>query len=416
MGKQVYLVGGAVRDGLLGIEVYDRDWVVVGATPQMMLAEGFVRVGKDFPVFLHPETKEEYALARTERKAGNGYYGFEIQTSESVTLEQDLLRRDLTINAMAQGDSGEIFDPYGGQKDLKNRELRHVSSAFAEDPLRVLRVARFAAKLAPFNFTVHPDTVKLMAEMTASGELQELTPERVWQEVVKALNTTKPSLFFEVLRSVGALAILFPEIDRLYSVPQSVKHHPEGDVGVHTMMVLDAAAKLTDDVEVRFAALVHDLGKGVTAAKHLPHHPGHEPAGLPILKALCARYKLPNSVQQLAEKVTLWHGQIHRGLNRQNQPCLKAEEYLAVLLGCQAFKGGDFLERVLTACEADSKGRLGFESGDYPQKEFWLALAKAASQVDNQAIIAQGFQGAEISVAIDAERVRLIEAFLATVK
>lgn len=416
MVKQVYLVGGAVRDGLLGVKVYDRDWVVVGATPQQMIADGFDQVGKDFPVFLHPKTREEYALARTERKNGSGYYGFEVQASEGVTLEQDLLRRDLTINAMAQTESGEVFDPYGGQDDLKNRLLRHVSTAFAEDPLRVLRVARFAAKLAPFNFTVHPDTVALMAEMTASGELQALTPERVWQEVVKALSTPKPSLFFEVLRDVGALAVLFPEINRLYAVPQSIKHHPEGDVGVHTMMVLDAAAALTDDIEIRFAALVHDLGKGVTPIDQLPNHSGHESAGLPVLKGLCERYKLPNSVRQLAEKVTLWHGRIHKGLNMQNQPGLSAEAYLAVLLGCQAFKGNNFLPRVLIACEADSKGRLGFENSNYPQRDFWLALAKAASQVDNQLILAQGFKGAEISAAINVKRLALIEEYLGSIK
>ncbi|MBN2865999.1 MAG: multifunctional CCA addition/repair protein [Thiotrichales bacterium] len=412
MSKQVYLVGGAVRDTLLGIEVYDHDWVVVGATAQAMLAEGFEQVGKDFPVFLHPKTKEEYALARTERKAGVGYHGFEIQASEAVTLEEDLMRRDLTINAMAESDTGEIIDPYHGQVDLKNRVLRHVSPAFAEDPLRVLRVARFAAKLAPFNFTLHPDTAKLMTEMTASGELQALTPERVWQEVVKVLNTNHPSVFFKVLRQVGALVVLFPEIDRLYAVPQSPKHHPEGDVGTHTMMVLDAAANLSRDIEVRFAALVHDLGKGATPSEHWPSHPNHESAGLPILQALCARYRVPKSTQQLAEKVALWHGWIHKGLNAQGEPGIGVDDYLKVLQACQAFKGTAMLEKVLLACEADSKGRLGFEQVAYPQTEFWLAMAKAASHVDNQAIIAQGFKGAEIAVAIDARRLELITEFL----
>jgi len=412
MSKQIYLVGGAVRDTLLGIEVYDHDWVVVGATAEEMLAEGFEQVGKDFPVFLHPKTKEEYALARTERKAGVGYHGFEIQASETVTLEEDLLRRDLTINAMAQADSGEIVDPYNGQVDLNNRVLRHVSPAFAEDPLRVLRVARFAAKLAPFHFTLHPDTAKLMSDMAASGELQALTPERVWQEVVKALNTNHPSVFFEVLKQVGALAVLFPEIEVLYGVPQSPQHHPEGDVGTHTMMVLDAAAKLSRDIEIRFAALVHDLGKGVTSPEHLPSHPGHESAGLPILQKLCERYRVPKRTQQLAEKVTLWHGLIHKGLNSQGEPGIEADDYLKVLQGCQAFKGTAMLEKVLLACEADSKGRLGFEEAPYPQTDFWLAMAKAANQVDNQAIIAQGFKGAEISVAIESKRRALINAFL----
>jgi len=412
MSKQVYLVGGAVRDTLLGIEVYDHDWVVVGATAQAMLDDGFEQVGKDFPVFLHPKSKEEYALARTERKAGVGYHGFEVQASETVTLEEDLMRRDLTINAMAQADSGEIIDPYNGQIDLQNRVLRHVSLAFAEDPLRVLRVARFAAKLARFNFTLHPDTAKLMSDMTASGELQALTPERVWQELVKVLNTNQPSVFFKVLKQVGALAVLFPEIETLYAVPQSPKYHPEGDVGTHTMMVLDAASKLSRDIEIRFAALVHDLGKGDTPSNLWPSHPDHELAGLPILQKLCARYRVPKSTQQLAEKVTLWHGLIHKGLNAQGEPGINAAEYLSVLQACQAFKGTAMLEKVLLACEADSKGRLGFEQAPYPQTAFWLAMAKAANQVDNQAIIAQGFKGAEISAAIDAKRLELISEFL----
>ena len=412
MSKHIFLVGGAVRDRLLGIDVYDRDWVVVGATAQAMLADGFEQVGKDFPVFLHPKTKEEYALARTERKAGLGYHGFEVEASEGVTLEEDLMRRDLTINAMAQTDSGDIVDPYNGQTDLHNRVLRHVSSAFSEDPLRVLRVARFAAKLAPFNFTLHPDTAQLMSDMAASGELQALTPERVWQEVVKVLNTNQPSVFFTVLKQVGALKVLFPELDVLYGVPQSPKHHPEGDVGTHTMMVLESATKLSADMEVRFAALVHDLGKGATPSEHWPKHSGHEVAGLPILQNLCARYRVPKRTQQLAEKVTLWHGLIHKGLNAQGEPGLSSSDYFKVLQGCQAFKGTATLEKVLIVCEADSKGRLGFSEAPYPQKAFWLALANVASQVDNQAIIAQGFKGAEISNAIDAKRLELISTFL----
>lgn len=412
MGKQIYLVGGAVRDALLGIPVYDHDWVVVGGTAEEMLADGFEQVGKDFPVFLHPNTKEEYALARTERKAGVGYHGFDIRASKEVTLEEDLLRRDLTINAMARTNQGEIIDPYNGQQDLKNRLLRHVSPAFEEDPLRVLRVARFAAKLAPFGFTLHADTKALMSDMVASGELAALTPERVWQEVVKALNTDQPSVFFKVLRQVGALEVLFPELERLFVVPQSAKHHPEGDVGVHTLMVLDAAAKLTKDVDIRFAALVHDLGKGVTPETLWPSHPEHESAGLPILRALCQRYKLPKKVQHLAEKVTQWHGLIHKGLDSQSQPGLQAEQYLQVLQSCQAFKNTATLERVLLACEADSKGRLGFEMQPYPQKDFWLKLAQVASQVDNQAILAQGFQGAEIATAIEQERLRMIRDFM----
>ncbi len=409
---QTYLVGGAVRDGLLGIAVYDKDWVVVGDSPENMLAKDFQQVGKDFPVFLHPQTKEEYALARMERKSGQGYHGFEVFYDSSVSLEEDLIRRDLTINAMAQDADGQIIDPYGGLKDLKNCQLRHVSAAFAEDPLRVLRVARFVAKLAQFNFAVADETLELMQAMSLSAELELLTPERVWQEVVKALKTPKPSLFFTTLRQVGALSILFPELDVLYEVTQPLKHHPEGDVGVHTMMVLDAAAKLTTDVGVRFAALVHDLGKGVTP-KHLwPKHHGHEQAGVPVVKALCQKYRVPKSTSLLAQKVTQWHGIIHQGLDSNGKPYLTPKTYLKVLQACQGFKNIVFLEKVLLACEADSKGRLGFEERGYPQRIFWLALAKAANQVDNQAIIALGYQGKEIALAIEQERLRLIKGFL----
>ena len=409
MKKQVYLVGGALRDRLLGIEVYDRDWVVVGSTAQAMLDEGFEQVGKDFPVFLHPKTKEEYALARTERKTGLGYHGFDVSASSAVTLEADLLRRDLTINAMAQSADGELIDPYQGQADLMHRILRHVSPAFEEDPLRVLRVARFAAKLASFGFKVDDDTQALMIKMVASGELTKLTPERVWQEVVKALNTVQPSVFFKVLKQVGALATLFPELEALYGVPQSVKHHPEGNAGIHTMMVLDAAAGLSKDIDVRFAALVHDLGKALTPNSEWPNHPGHESAGLVEVKALCERYKIPKKVQFLAQKVTLWHGMIHKSLDKNGQPTLQAEQYFNVLQGCQAFKDDETLKKVLLACEADSKGRLGFEKAQYPQSKFWLALAQASRQVNNQSIIAQGFKGAEISEAIERQRLKLIK-------
>ena len=315
MSLEVYLVGGAVRDGLLDLEVYDRDWVVVGATAEEMLADGFQQVGKDFPVFLHPKTKEEYALARTERKAGVGYHGFEVFADPSVTLEEDLIRRDLTINAMAQSPSGEVLDPYGGQQDLQNKILRHVSEAFAEDPLRVLRVARFAAKLAPFGFTLASDTQALMALMVSRGELSDLTPERVWQEVVKALNTDIPSLFFEVLDRVGAVDVLFPELFSLHNVTQPKKYHPEGDVWIHTMMVLDAAARLSNDPMVRFAALLHDLGKAITPEELWPKHHGHDAAGVPIVAEFCERYRVPKKWQQQAQRVAEWHGLIHQGLN-----------------------------------------------------------------------------------------------------
>lgn len=412
MEFKAYLVGGAVRDALLGIAVYDRDWVVVGATPQVMLSAGFDQVGRDFPVFLHPQTREEYALARTERKAGVGYHGFEISASPDVTLEEDLLRRDLTINAMAQDESGNLIDPYGGRQDLENRILRHVSPAFSEDPLRVLRVARFAAKLKPFGFALHDDTRLLMTQMAESGELESLTPERVWQEVVKALSTDKPSVFFEVLREVGALKVLFPELDCLYEVTQPPQYHPEGDVGIHTMMVLDAAAELSDSIEIRFAALVHDLGKGATPRELWPKHHGHEAAGVPIVAKLCQRYRVPKKTQQLAEKVTEWHGLIHKGLDSDGRPALKPKTYLKVVQACSYFKNADVLQSVLLACEADAKGRTGFESVAYPQRLFWLQVAEAASRVDNREIMQKGFQGAEIAQAIEQKRLQLIADFL----
>lgn len=437
VGFEVYLVGGAVRDGLLGLKIYDRDWVVVGATPEEMLAEGFQQVGKDFPVFLHPKSREEYALARTERKAGVGYHGFEVFADPSVTLEEDLIRRDLTINAMAESATGVMVDPYGGQEDLKKKQLRHVSAAFAEDPLRVLRVARFAAKLACLEFEVAPETQVLMARMVQGGELADLTPERVWQEMVKAFNTPTPSVFFDVLNSVGAVELLFPELFALQGVAQPEKHHPEGDAWIHTMMVLDAAARLSDDPMVRFAALVHDLGKGLTPKALWPKHHGHEAAGVPVVAQLCERYHVPKKWQQHASRVTRWHGLIHQGLKPVEPadvmdkkvegsgatedsptqaaklvPYLKPITYLKVLKGCGALKDSAEFSQVLLACKADAQGRLGYESVDYPQAEFWMALLRAADQVDNQQIMQQGFQGAEISEAIDEERVRLIAEFI----
>jgi len=411
---QIYLVGGAVRDALLGGKAYDRDWVVVGATPQEMLDQGYQQVGKDFPVFLHPKSKEEFALARTERKAGVGYHGFEVFADPSVSLEDDLIRRDLTINAMAQDDDGNIIDPYAGQVDLENRILRHVSDAFSEDPLRVLRVARFAAKLAPYEFTLAAETEALMAQMVASGELSDLTPERVWQEVVKALSTEKPSVFFEVLDKVGAIELLFPELYALHDVTQPEKYHPEGDVWIHTMMVLDAAASLSPSIDVRFSALVHDLGKGLTPKELWPSHRGHEAAGVPLVKKLSKRYRLPKKTQVLAEKVTEFHGLIHQGLTAEGLPYLKPKTYLKVLKACSALKNADNFQQVLLACKADAKGRLGFEDAEYPQLEFWLKVLSAANQVDNQAIIATGVQGSDIALAIEESRIGLIKAFIHT--
>jgi tRNA nucleotidyltransferase (CCA-adding enzyme) len=411
---QVYLVGGAVRDTLLGEKAYDHDWVVVGATPQEMLDNGYQQVGKDFPVFLHPKTKEEFALARTERKSGVGYHGFDVFADPSVSLEEDLIRRDLTINAMAKDGEGNIIDPYAGLSDLENRVLRHVSEAFSEDPLRVLRVARFAAKLAPYGFTLAPQTQALMAQMTASGELSNLTPERVWQEVVKALNTAKPSVFFDVLDKVGAVEKLFPELYALHGVTQPEKYHPEGDVWIHTMMALDASAKLSESENVRFAALVHDLGKGLTPKELWPSHKGHERAGVPLVKSLAKRYKLPKKTQILAEKVTEFHGLIHQGLTSEGLPYLKPKTYLKVLKACGALKDVASFKLLLLACEADAKGRLGFEEVEYPQSQFWLQVLDAASHVDNQAIIATGVQGAEIALAIEDARILQIKTFIHT--
>lgn len=411
---KIYLVGGAVRDELLGKQAYDHDWVVVGATAEQMLDQGFQQVGKDFPVFLHPKTKEEYALARTERKAGTGYHGFDVFAEPTVTLEEDLIRRDLTINAMAKDDDGGIVDPYGGQQDLEARVLRHVSDAFSEDPLRVLRVARFAAKLSTYGFTLADETQTLMQQMVMSGELQDLTPERVWQEVSKALNTPKPSVFFQVLDQVGACEVLFPELYQLHGVTQPEKYHPEGDVWIHTMMVLDAAAILSDDEDVRFAALVHDLGKGATPEAYWPSHKGHESAGVPLVKALCERYRIPKKVQQLAEKVTEYHGMIHKGLTSEKLPHLKPGTFLKVLKACGALKSQAVFEQVLLACEADAKGRLGFEEVAYPQKVFWLQVLAAAQSIDNQAIIQRGYQGAEIGEAIERERIQNISNLIQT--
>jgi tRNA nucleotidyltransferase (CCA-adding enzyme) len=409
---KVYLVGGAVRDKLLGLKNYDRDWVVVGSTPEAMLQLGYQQVGKDFPVFLHPETKEEYALARTERKAGKGYHGFEVFVGDKVSLEEDLRRRDLTINAIAEAKSGELIDPYRGRNDLENRVLRHVSDAFVEDPLRVLRVARFAAKLVPYGFNLAKETRELMQRMVASGELEDLTPERVWQEVVKALNTARPSVFFEVLDEVGAVEILFPELHQLHGVAQPQKHHPEGDVWIHTMMVLDTATRLSTDIDVRFAALVHDLGKGVTPQELWPKHHGHEAGGLPLVKKLCQRYRIPKKTQQFAEKVTEFHGLIHQGLNSEGKPHLKPKTVLKVLKSVGALKNMQAFTKILQACESDAKGRLGYENKEYPQKLFWLGVLQAASKVDNREILATGVSGPEVGQAIEKKQKQLIADFI----
>jgi tRNA nucleotidyltransferase (CCA-adding enzyme) len=399
---QIYLVGGAVRDKLLGRPVAERDWVVVGVTAEQMLELGFRPVGKDFPVFLHPETREEYALARTERKTGPGYRGFVVHAEPGVTLVQDLLRRDLTINAMAEDAAGRLIDPYGGARDLAECRLRHVSPAFAEDPVRILRVARFAARLGPLGFRVAADTMDLMREMVNAGEVDALVPERVFAELAKALAEPAPRGFFEVLRESGALARLFPEVDRLFGVPQPPAHHPEVDTGLHTLLVLDQAARLSPDPVVRFAALTHDLGKGLTPPRLWPRHHGHEKAGLPALEALCGRLRVPNAYRDLAAKVMRYHGHCHRALE------LRPGTTTDLLQWLEAFRRKDALEPFLLACEADARGRPGFEERPYPQAAWLRAARDAASAVRAEDLLAKGFRGGDLGRELRLARIRAI--------
>lgn len=380
---EIYLVGGAVRDKLLKIPVKDRDYVVVGATPEQMEAVGFQPVGADFPVFLHPETKEEYALARTERKSGHGYKGFTVYSAPDVSLEDDLRRRDLTINAMAETADGQIIDPFNGQKDLNDGFLRHVSPAFSEDPVRLLRVARFAARFSEWGFRVAHSTHKLMKQMVENGEVDHLVAERVWAELRDALSEKKPSEFFRVLRACGALEKLFPEIDRLYGVPQPEKHHPEVDTGEHAMLVLDQAARLTEDNRIRFAALAHDLGKGETAEDEWPQHIGHEEKGVVLIGKLCERLRVPREYRDLAILVSRYHTHCHRAVE------LKASTLLDVLEGCDAFRRPERLEQFLLACQADARGRTGHENDDYPQADRFRRAFEAANKVDAGAVAAR---------------------------
>ena len=397
---QIYKVGGCVRDELLGLPVKDKDWVVVGATPQQMLDAGYKPVGKDFPVFLHPDTHEEYALARTERKTAPGYTGFAFHADPDVTLEDDLLRRDLTINAMAETETGEVIDPYHGRDDLQQRILRHVSPAFVEDPVRILRVARFAARLAPFDFKVAEETRQLMKEMVNNGEVDALVPERVWQETVRALGETEPTRFFEVLRECGALAKLFPEIEQLYGVPQPEEHHPEIDTGVHTMMVLQQAARLSNDPAVRFAALVHDLGKGITPKDEWPKHIDHEESGVPLVKALCQRLKVPNDFRDLAILVTRYHLHYHRAAEMEDTT------FLDTLQALDAFRRPQRFEQFLLACEADSRGRPGYEDQNFDQPTIFRKAFAAAAAIDAGELAQQGLQGE--AIAEELRRLRLV--------
>lgn len=390
-----YLVGGAVRDQLLGIRSKDKDWVIVGATPQQMLDAGYVSVGNDFPVFLHPETKEEHALARTERKSGKGYTGFTFDTSVSVTLEDDLIRRDLTINAIAQDDKGTLYDPYNGQQDIKNKVLRHVSDAFSEDPLRVLRVARFFARYRHLGFTVADSTKTLMQTLANSGELHCLTPERIWKETSRALQEKTPSAYFELLHETGALTEIFPELDALWGVEQPAKHHPEIDTGVHTMMVLDYARQTTDDIDVLFACVCHDLGKGVTPKHVLPHHYGHEAKSQVLAKAACARWKVPNKTKILSLLVAEFHTHCHTAFN------LKPATVLKLFNNLDVWRQPERFNKFLQCCLADARGRTGFETRDYPQVDYLHACYNAAIGVSVQDVIADGYQGADIKQRLD---------------
>ena len=399
---RVYLVGGAVRDRLLGLPQGDRDHVVVGATVQQMLDLGYQQVGRDFPVFLHPRTQEEYALARTERKQGHGYTGFVCHAAPDVTLEQDLLRRDLTINAIAEDDDGVLVDPYGGQRDLADRVLRHVSPAFSEDPLRVLRVARFAARFHAQGFTIAPETLALMRQMTEAGELAHLTPERVWKEMERVLLGPAPRVFFEVLRECGALKVLLPELEALYGVPAPVKWHPEVDTGLHTMLVLDQACRLSPALPVRFAALCHDLGKGLTPPAFWPSHHGHGQKGLPLIRALCERLRVPNDCRDLALLVSDLHTHIHIAFD------LKPATLLKVFDKADAWRRPERFAQLLDTCRADFFGRTGFEERVYSQPDYVAEALNAAAAVPVKEIVAAGYQGEAIREQLAKRRLDAI--------
>jgi tRNA nucleotidyltransferase (CCA-adding enzyme) len=403
-----YLVGGAVRDALLGHAVVDRDWVVVGADVERLRGEGYVAVGSDFPVFLHPDTREEHALARTERKTGPGYRGFVFHADPSVTLEDDLRRRDLTINAMARGEDGALIDPYGGERDLAAKVLRHVSPAFAEDPVRILRLARFAARFA--DFRVAAETLALMREMVRSGEVDALVPERVWQEISRGLMEVRPSRLFEVLRECGALARVLPEVDRLFGVPQRADFHPEVDTGAHLLMVLDMAARLATSLAVRYACLGHDLGKGTTPAEILPRHLGHEERSVALARRMSERLRVDNACSSLAEVTAREHGNIHRSGE------FGAAAIVRLLDRCDAWRRPDRFAELLLACECDARGRLGLEDSPYPQRARLLEALRLATAVDSTQVAAEaaarGLAGPAIGAAILAERMRAVEALL----
>jgi tRNA nucleotidyltransferase (CCA-adding enzyme) len=402
MGRQVFLVGGAVRDGLLDIPHRERDWVVVGGTPAELEVLGYRQVGASFPVFLHPETGEEYALARTERKQGHGYHGFAVDFHPGVTLEEDLKRRDLTINAMARDEQGELIDPYGGQRDLENRILRHVSPAFSEDPLRVMRVARFAARFADLGFVVHESTMELMRQMTDAGELEHLAPERTWSEIAGAMATPQPGVFVEVLRQCGALAVIMPEVDRLFGVPQPRKYHPEIDTGVHVKMTMDLAAREGWGPEVTFALLLHDVGKGLTPDRQLPAHPGHEASGIPLVEAVCERIRAPNAWRDLAIRVCALHLRAHRLMQARPKSVLRLIEEADLL------RRPELLRDFARACEADYRGRKGLESRSYPQGQRLARALEAALTVRAGNLDTKGLSGPEVGEMLRKARLAAI--------
>ncbi|MBN3134484.1 MULTISPECIES: multifunctional CCA addition/repair protein [Pectobacterium] len=399
---KIYLVGGAVRDSLLSLPVTEKDWVVVGATPENLLAQGYQQVGKDFPVFLHPVSHDEYALARTERKSGKGYTGFVCHAAPDVTLEQDLLRRDLTINAIARTEQGELIDPYHGRRDLENRVLRHVSGAFGEDPLRVLRVARFAARFAHLGFQIAEETMVLMQKMVHEGELAYLTPERVWKETEKALGTSSPDVYFQVLRDCGALAVLFPEIDNLYGVPAPAKWHPEIDTGIHTMMTVAMAARLSPEIDVRFATLCHDVGKGLTPPELWPRHHGHGPAGVKLVEALCQRLRVPNPIRDLAKLVAEYHDLIHTVQVLQPKTLLKLFDAIDV------WRKPQRLEQLALTSEADARGRAGFEENPYPQGDYLREAFRVAALVSSASVVADGFKGIDVRNELARRRIHAL--------
>jgi tRNA nucleotidyltransferase (CCA-adding enzyme) len=398
---EIYQVGGAVRDALLGLPVKDRDYVVVGATPEQMVALGYRPVGRDFPVFLHPESQEEYALARTERKTAKGYKGFQVFASPDVSLEEDLARRDLTINAIAQAEDGRLIDPYGGQADILNKKLRHVTDAYAEDPVRILRTARFSARFT--DFTVAPETMSLMQAMVKNGEVDALVPERVWQELAKGLMEAKPSRMFEVLRECGALARIIPELDRLWGVPQPPQHHPEIDTGVHVMLVIDYAASKNYSLPVRFAALTHDLGKGTTPTHVLPRHIGHEERSVHLLKDLCKRLRVPNDCKELARVVARFHGKVYRVEE------MRSSTKVQFLQDTDAIRQPDRFQEFLRVCECDFRGRSGYENKPVPHMETWLNILDAVMKVDAGAIARQYQRPDDIKSAVFTARVQAVQ-------